>query len=465
MEMEVLREIIERLPVADAVLRLGQFVLADEALAGIYERHRGRSYEKVISFKLFVNLIGDALDVNDGNGNQTFTRAIENNELETSKQAAYGKLQRVPISLSMGFLAETTRRLREVFPNEVASAVPACLCDFQVLSIDGKKLKHLPKKLGPARGMKGKLYGGKLVVAMDQHTGLAVAMAATLDGETSDAPLMPDMLEQVRQDVVKSRLLTEDRQFCDLVQPNLLQEGEFFLIRYHKKVSFHRDETHAVRRGRDGDDREMEEDWGWLGMPDDPRRVAARRIVVTRPDTDPLIVVTNLFDADKFPAADLLEVYRHRWDIERLFQRVTEVFHLRKLISSTPRATIFQAAYCFLLANFVTTIRAYTSLNQELPPEDISVYQIQTDVERQLIAWTEVMEAAETETLLGEVPTANELRDLLKRRLSEAWSERWRKTPSSKHTPPEKKPYIKGGHTSIHRLIEKCKAKKAKQRC
>ena len=463
MEMDFQRDVCQRLPLAEAVLRLGQFVLSDEHLNDVFQQHRGRSYERVISFPLFVNLIGAALLEHDGNGHQAFTRAIEEGELAACMQAAYGKLQRAPVSLATGFLADTTARLQQVFPPDVASPVPESLHEFTVINIDGKKLKHLPKRLLPTRKLKGKLLGGKLVVGMDQRTGLTLAMEGVLDGETSDAPLVPGLLGQLRQHVPGLRLYVEDRQFCDLVQPGLLQQDEYFLIRYHKKVSFHPDPTQRIRQGKDAAGLRYKEEWGWLGKPHDPRRCYVRRITLFRKEAEDVMVVTNLLDADAYPAADLLAVYRHRWGIEQLFQRVTEVFHLRELISSTPQATIFQAAYCFLLSNLIVTIRAYLAQSQDLEPEEISTYQLQYDVQRELIAWNEMLDCESTLEVLGEVKTAARLRQYLGRRLSGAWTDRWLKSPPSKHTPVERKTYIRGGHTPVHRLL--IKAKRVKQTC
>jgi len=463
MEMDFQREVCERLPLAECVLRLGQFVLNDDLLSGVFHEHRGRSYVKVIDFPLFVRLIGDSLLEHAGNGHQAFTRARESGELETSVQAAYGKLQRIPISLSLGFLVETSARLREVFPAEVESPVAKSLRDFTVINIDGKKLKHLPHRLLPTRKLRGKLLGGKLVVAMDQGTGLTIAMQGVRDGETSDAPLVPGLLAQVRRIVPTRRLYVEDRQFCDLVQPGLLNEGEYFLIRYHPKVSFHRDSSVPVRHGKTAEGKKYQEEWGWLGLPQDPRRCRVRRITLYRPGMEDVIVVTNLLDADGYPATDLLQAYLHRWDIETLFQRVTEVFHLKELISSTPEATVFQAAYCFLLSNLITTIRAYLAVQKKREPETISTYQLQYDVERELNAWNQLLDTESTLAVLEKPLTAARLRQHLRRRLSTTWSDRWLKTSATQHTPVTEKRYIRGGHTSIHRL--QIQAKMKKRRC
>jgi hypothetical protein len=37
------------------------------------------------------------------------------------------------------------------------------------------------------------------------------------------------------------------------------------------------------------------------------------------------------------------------WFVERVFQKIVEVFHLEHLIGGTPEATIFQATFCLVL--------------------------------------------------------------------------------------------------------------------
>ncbi len=459
MEMDFDLEVSKRLPLGEAVLRLSQFALSDENLNEIYDSCRGRSYERLITFPLFVYLIGKALLEHSGSGHQAFTRAIEADVLESSFQAVYGKLQRVPATLSQQFLLQSTARLGEVFP-DVESKVPSCLRDYDVINVDGKKLKDLPKRLLPARKLKGNIFGGKLVVAMDQHTGMAIALNSSLDGEDGDQPLVSGLLAQVRTVRTRRRLYVEDRGFCDLVQPSLLEDDEDFLIRYRSSVSFYRDLDAKTKQGKDHRGRNILEEWGWLGNPNDPRAVYVRMITVYEGNTEKLSVVTSLLDSKKFPAADLLEVYAHRWDIEQLFQRVTEVYCLNEWISSTPKATIFQAAYCFFLSNTILTVRAFVAKSQEMAPEEVSEYQIQYDVRAELTAWSKMLDTDSTSEVLGVIMTPKRLRQYLQRLLATAWSDRYIKAKPTQHTPVENKRYIKGGHTSMQRILDRSKRKK-----
>jgi hypothetical protein len=263
------------------------------------------------------------------------------------------------------------------------------------------------------------------------------------------------MLAQVRGTSKRPRLWVGDRQFCDLVQPEqFTAEGDHFLIRWNAKVKFHRDCRRSVKTGVNEEGLTYMQEWGWLGSPKDPRRRYVRRITLKRPGAEDVILVTDLLDENKYPATDLLALYLMRWGIECMFQRVTEVFHLRTLIGSTPQATVFQASFCLLLYNLIQVIRQYIAAAQELEPEAISTENLFNDVTRQLISWTEMLPTRDTLTLLQTTWTAAQLSHRLEELLRNTWREAWRKAPSSSHKPQRNdQEYLKGGHNSVYRIL------------
>ena len=101
------KEVCQRAPLAEATLRLLDFITQEDFLRGVFEQHRGRSYEGVISFPLLVQLVSDALLQHGGSGHRSFQQAAESEQLETTIRAVYRKLERVPVPLSVGFF---TRR-------------------------------------------------------------------------------------------------------------------------------------------------------------------------------------------------------------------------------------------------------------------------------------------------------------------------------------------------------------------
>jgi Transposase DDE domain len=451
-------ETLQRLPLADATLSLWAYVLQPTFLGQVFAQYHGRSFEEMLTFARFVDLIGDALLEHEGSGRQSFTRAREHGTLATSSEAVYGKLRRVPLSLSLGFFTEGPARLRALLPPQhLATALPTSVAEFAVVVGDGKTLKRVAKRLLPARGTAGKVYGGKLLVAFLPRQGVAVAMAAEPDGERNECRLVPQLVEQTRQVVSGPRLWVLDRQFCDLVQTaRCSEDGDHFLIRYHKKVQFCPDPLQPTAVTQDSQGRRVEEDWGWLGAEANRSRRFVRRLTLRRPGTEALIVVTDLLDATRYPAADLLGVYLARWGIERVFQQITEVFALRRLIGSTPQATVFQAAFCLLLYNMVQILRGYIALAQPQPSlaEALSAEQIFYDVQRELTAVSVLVAPARIVAAYAEDLSQEELQQRLHLLLGTVWTPRWRKAVNTKPRPQVTKAKQSGAHTSMHRLLQ-----------
>jgi hypothetical protein len=406
-------------------------------------------------------LIADALLEHEANGQQSFARAQEEGELEASGSAMYGKLARVPLSLSRGLLLESSSKLQGLFPKAARTPLPKSLAGMNLIGFDGKKIKHVARRLKATRGQLGQLYGGKLDVALWINTRLALAMSAHPDGEVSDTPLLPALVRQVRSRIGGIRLWIGDRLFCDLDQPELLtREGDHFILRYNKRVSFHPDGKRAPQEGTDSRGRKYVQEWGWIGTAKDPRRRYVRRITLYRPGEEDVSVITDLLDEAAYPADDILEAYLLRWEIENCFQQITEVFDLRRLIGCSPEATVFQAAFCLLLYNVVMVARGYIAEAEKLSAEEISTEQLFYDVRRQLIAWSEVLQAEETARLL-EPLTPEQAQARLRELALGLWTERWCKVSRSRKPPqPVPKHYPKGGHTSVFRLLQQAKATK-----
>jgi Transposase DDE domain len=459
------RETLERLPLAESAYRLLDYVTAEDFLNEVYDNHRGRSYTKLIDFPLLVHLVADALLEHQGSGHKSFRKASEQGVLTTSLKAAYGKLSRVPLGLSQGLLARGSQRLQDVCPAVPSVVLPNSVKDMTVLIMDGKKIKHVAHRLKVLRQVRGHVLAAKIAVALNMSTGLVVAMSAHHDGEAGDAPLVPELLAQTRARTSGPRLWVEDALYCDLNQPRLVREGgDHYLIRYNPKVSFHQDLARPARAGVDERGRPYQEEWGWLGKENDARRQYVRRITLERPDEESVILVTDLVGGECYPALDLLFVYLHRWGIERVFQRITEVFHLRSLIGSTPQAGVFQAAFCLLLYNVIMVLRAYISRAQERAPETISTENLFYDVHRDLVALHEVLSVPEIVKLFDERLPTRQLRRRLGTLLTSQWSMCWLKAPAKNRKPPAAKQtyYLRGGHTSVYRLLQKAKNHQAK---
>jgi hypothetical protein len=454
-ELRFAQETLARLPLAESVLLLWQQVAEPSLLQSLFAHHRGRCYEKVLSFPNLVHLIADALLQHDGSARASFERALYDDALPVTIPAAYGKLRRLPIAVSCALLTEGTARLQELLPVRPTPTLPASLQGFRVTVLDGKAIKRVAKRLKLLRGVQGGLLGGKALVALELNSGLAVALCAHPDGEINELRLVPPLLPLVRAQHEGPRLWVGDRQFCDLEQTGRFATADdHFLVRYHPKVHFYPDEQRTERQGRDAAGRPYREQWGWLGGPKDRRRRYVRVITLERPGQEALILVTDLLHADRYRAVDLLAVYLARWGIERVFQQVTEVFPLKRLIGGSAQASIFQLAFCLLLYNIIHVLRAHVAAAEQWEPDDVSLEKLFDDVERELIAWSVLVKPTATVTAFAEVPSVAQARDRLTQLLSGVWQDRWLKAVNEKPRPHGARHKASRSHTSVHRVLE-----------
>jgi hypothetical protein len=334
-----------------------------------------------------------------------------------------------------------------------------------VVVLDGKKIKQAAKRLLASRGQPGKLYGGKLLAAYLPAQGLVVALATDPDGEANDIRLVPRALPLARAAVDGPRLWVADRQFCDLDQPaRFTEDGDHFLLRFANKTSFQPDPQRSAHSGCDPAGRRFTQEWGWMGAASDRRRRYVRRITLERPGQEAVILVTDLLDPDRYPATDLLAVYLARWQIENVFQAITEVFELRHLIGCTPQATVFQASLCLMMYNVLQLLRGYIAAARPEPlrVDALSAEMIFRDLHEELVSLQRTLSPEELLEVLRQSPSAEEVRARLSVRLASVWSPLWKKASNRKPRPYKPKAKQSGAHTSVHKILQQANQQKEK---
>jgi hypothetical protein len=107
------------------------------------------------------------------------------------------------------------------------------------------------------------------------------------------------------------------------------------------------------------------------------------------------------------------------------------------------------------LYNALQVVRAHLASHQECEAKKISNEQLFYDVKRELVAVNVLVKLTTLLSLLGEVPTAAELRARLREGLRRTWSNRWWKASSSGRGGHQKvKTRVLGNHTSTYRVLQ-----------
>jgi hypothetical protein len=456
-------DVLAELPLAESFYTIWAYLATDKVLEDLFQSHRGKCYQDQLTFSELLSVLTDAITRYHGSGHRAIFKALERNHLSVEQRAPYGKLSRLPLPLAEAFLSGLTARLQPLFPEGLfRTALPRCLDGLAVVVLDGKKIKNAAKRLLATRGRPGKLFGGKILAAYLPADGLAVAMAADPDGEANDIRLMPRVMPQTRAAVAGPRLWVADAQFCDLDQAaEFTKDGDHCLMRFTLRNSFtvDTDPDRAARTGVNRCGQTFKQDWGWMGSAKDPRRRYLRRIVVKRPGQEDVIVVTDLLDADAYPAEDLLEVYLNRWQIENVFQQITEVFNLQHLIGSAPKATVFQASLCLVIYNILQVVRGYAAQASPQPVKvnDLSAEKIFTDMHEELLGLHRVLKGERFFEVLPREDRPEAVRARLRTLLRQAWTPSWKKAKPSKKPRSHEKAKQSGAHTSVHKLLEEAR--------
>lgn len=466
---------LARVPLAEAALRLLDYVLDTDGLARVFDTHRGAAYDRKLVFPDFVRLIADCLLGHRGSSaHRTFQTLRERDDDAASVQAAYKKLARLPTPLALALFDHAAARLDELpIRSQPLRDTPKSLAAFRLLAFDGKTIKFVAKKLKALRRLGGRFCGGKLLVAVDVTTGRAVGVEANLDGEASDVPLAEPLIKRIRAAAAsRPRLWIGDRLYCSAaLLAAAAADGDAFLVRHHSLFRFHPDPDGTTRTGTDDDGRAFTDQTGTLGRGANALRVRRIAVARTKPNaataktktdaakTDDLAIVTSLTDADRYPAADLLTAYRLRWPIETLFQQVVQTFQLRHLIGGSPQATVFQAVLALLLANITHAVRdavADAVNDDELTPLDFSLARLFDDTRRDLVGLFRMVDPDDVVAALKATPlaTPEAVRKHLRGLLRPLPPDRYRKAPTHKGVPKAiDRGYVCGGHTSVHKAL------------
>jgi hypothetical protein len=436
------------------------FTLADSWLEDLWNRERGRCYEKILQFSNLARLIAEALTQHGGSGRQAFERAQECDTLTVEISSVFEKLGNLPLPLSEKLLEEGTQRLADLLPNDSVVdpfPLPTCWGGYEVFGLDGKAIKHVKRLLKPLRGLQAGILGARSSVALNLRTGMAVGMVGDLDGEAGEGTLTERLLSSmVTMAGGKEWLVVLDRLYCNLGFPKLvLAAGGHFLIRHCSNTHFIADSTRGAQESHDAKGQRIVQEWGRLGKSAGSRALLVRRITLHLSGGREISVITDLLDEAAYPAEDLLATYNMRWGIERVFHQITDVFSLKNLIGTTPRAVLFQLSLCLLIYNTLQVVRTHLAYHQECAAEKISNEKLFYDVKRELISVDTLVEKQSLLGLLGEAPTSDQLREYLTENLLGVWSKRWWKAPSSRGGGHKKtKTRVLGNHTSTYRVLQ-----------
>ncbi|WP_454866387.1 IS4 family transposase [Pseudomonas umsongensis] len=345
--------------------------IAAEWVDQVFEEHRQRQYPRELLFSTIVELMSL---VSLGLRPSLHAAARQMDDLPVSLAALYDKVSRTEPALLRALVTGSAQRLAPTIEELGCSAI---LPGWQLRVVDGNHLPSSEKRLDALRRERGAARPGFSVVVYDPDLDQVVDLQPCEDAYASERVGVLPLLENASA----GQLWMADRLYCTLPvmeacedagaafivrepskHPRLLQEGDWQELVAVATGSV-REQIIEVKGGRQ-----------W-------RRVELNLQKATESGDTTLLFWSNL--PETISAEQIANLYRRRWSIEGMFQRLESVLDSEIETLGNPKAALLGFASAVLAYNVLSVLkRSVEQAHRQTQPEgwEASIFHLTVQV-------------------------------------------------------------------------------------
>lgn len=349
----VIARCAEKSPITVMTRLALQHALEPTWIDGLFERERGAQYQRELLFSTTVELMSL---VAVGLRPSVHAAARDYDELSVSIQALYDKIKHVEPNLIRALVTESAARLNDVLTPMIKGKAPI-VPGYRLRIVDGSHLPATEKRIKPLRGVRGACLPGHSLVVYDPDLGMVVDLEPCEDAHAQERAVMSSLIERA----MPGELWIADSAFSTR---NIMGEwdrrGCKFIVREHGSTPHPRELGDATHQGcvETGEVYEQTVEF----TDDAGNTVKLRRIELhlkepTKARKTVIRLLTNL-PKRRFNASKIASLYRHRWKIESLFQRLESVLHSEVKTLGHPRAALLAFGVAVLAYNVLSILQA-----------------------------------------------------------------------------------------------------------
>ncbi|WP_347911473.1 IS4 family transposase [Pseudomonas grandcourensis] len=337
----------------------------------VFEEHRQRQYPRELLFSTIVELMPL---VSLGLRPSLHAAARQMEGLPVTLAALYDKVSRTEPALLRALVTGSAERLAPTIKELGCSAI---LPGWQLRIVDGNHLPSTEKRLGALRRERGAARPGFSVVVYDPDRDQIVDLQPCEDAYASERVSVLPLLACA----TKGQLWMADRLYCTLPVMQACEEaGASFIIRQQSKhprliEEGGWQESVAIESGTVREQIiELKGGHRW-------RRVELNLQTPTDSGDTVMWFWSNL--PDTVSAGQIAELYRRRWSIEGMFQRLESVLDSEIESLGAPRAALLGFASAILAYNVLAVLkRSVEQAHRETLPEgwEASIFHLTVQV-------------------------------------------------------------------------------------
>jgi hypothetical protein len=299
----------------------------------------------------------------------------------------YQKLNGIELPLMQQLVRDNAARLREVLV-ALGGTLPALLPGFPVKILDGNCIVSSEHRIEELRGLASAPLPGKTLNVFDPQLGLVTDVFPCEDGHAQERALLGPVLQTVQE----GELWIEDRNFCTVgwLCGVVLQRKAHLLVREHQGLPWTAlTELRYVGRVETGEVWEQTVSLTPEAGPvttEDGTIIQLRRIVIkldqpTRDGETELAVLTDL-TTQQADALTLARLYLERWQIETVFQVLTETLKCEHPRRGYPKAALFAFCVTLVAYNVLAVIKAALRVvhGTQKVEKEVSLHHVTTEI-------------------------------------------------------------------------------------
>lgn len=432
-----------------AKLALEQAIAA-EWVDQVFEEHRQRQYPRELLFSTIIQLMSL---VSLGLRPSLHAAARQMDDLPVSLAALYDKVSRTEPAVLRALVSGSAERLAPTIEELGCSAI---LPGWQLRVVDGNHLPSTEKRLGVLRRERGAARPGFSVVVYDPDLDQVVDLQPCEDAYASERVSVLPLLASASA----GQIWMADRLFCTLPVMEACEDAQAaFIVRqqsHHPRLIQESDwqEPVTVAAGTVREQSiEVKGGRRW-------RRVELNLQTPTESGDTTLVFWSNL--PQSITAEQIADLYRRRWSIEGMFQRLESVLESEIESLGNPRAALLGFASAVLAYNVLSVLkRSVEQAHRETLPEgwEASTYHLAIQVRS---GYEGMQIALPPEHLPFNTPSAG----LAQRLLALARNIQPRQVAKSKRGPkvPKPKEWLEGkaahAHVSTDRVLKAAKTQR-----
>jgi IS4 transposase len=353
-----------------------QRVLDATWLDTLFETERQRQYTRELLFSSVIDLMTEvALGLKP-----SVYAAARARQLPVSVTALYDKINRTDPEVVRALVRSGAERLTPVLDplrRERAPWVPG----YEVRIVDGNHLPASEKRLDAIRDFRGAALPGQALVVLDPDRDLVVDLLPCEDAHTQERAVVSPLLEQAQP----GQLWILDRNFStSTVLFTLHQRGAAILVREHA-CNPNPTPVSPLRRTGSTETGEVFEQRVQLRTKDG-KELSLRRVELhlehPTGDGDTVIRLLTNLPSRAFPATKVADLYRKRWTIEGMFQRLESTLHSEVRSLGYPRAALLAFGVAVLAYNVLSVLKAAVQAEHASTPaaNSLSSYYVTNEI-------------------------------------------------------------------------------------